>query len=150
MRGHGRVPRYSRQALLVYAVLLVAGGCWMAVMSTFNTATQTSVPPWVRARHRAAHLVRAGLLRHRFGVLGRAVGPGRPAGRADAGGVGMLAGCCWRRPFPLRMGELGEVTQVKTVDNLFIVHEPDPEAGPVAVEIGYRIAPTTPRPSWTP
>jgi hypothetical protein len=54
--------------------------------------------------------------------------------------VGMLAGLLLGRPFPLRMGELGEVTQVKTVDNLFIVHEPDPEAGPVAVEIGYRIS----------
>jgi hypothetical protein len=49
------------------------------------------------------------------------------------------------------MGELGEVTQVKTSDNLFIVHEPDPEAGPVAVEIGYRIAADRHRqPSWTP
>jgi len=37
------------------------------------------------------------------------------------------------------MGEVGEVTQVKTSDNLFIVHEPDPEAGPVAVEIAYRV-----------
>jgi hypothetical protein len=39
------------------------------------------------------------------------------------------------------MGELVEVTQVKASENLFIVHEPDPEAGPVAVEISYRIQP---------
>ena len=39
------------------------------------------------------------------------------------------------------MSEVGEVTQVKTADNLFIVHEPDPEAGPVAVEIAYRVQP---------
>jgi hypothetical protein len=42
----------------------------------------------------------------------------------------MAAGLLLARPFPLRMGELGEVTQVKAWENLFIVHEPDPEAGP--------------------
>ena len=37
-----------------------AGASWMSVMSTFNTATQTSAPPWVRARAVvAARAVRA-------------------------------------------------------------------------------------------
>jgi hypothetical protein len=39
----------------VYLALILGGGAWMAVMSTFNTATQTSVPPWVRARAVAMH-----------------------------------------------------------------------------------------------
>jgi hypothetical protein len=43
------------------------------------------------------------------------------------------------RPFPLRMGGLGEVTQATPWEDLFVVTEPAPEAGPVAVEIGYRI-----------
>ena len=136
------VAAYSTLALLVYAVLVLAGGCWMAVMSTFNTATQTSVPPWVRARATALHTLCA---------LGSfAIGSAFWGALSDIAGLraalslaalGMLAGLLLARPFPLRMGELGEVTQVKTSDNLFIVREPDPEAGPVAVEIGYRIQP---------
>jgi MFS family permease len=124
----------------VYSVLLVGGGCWMAVMSTFNTATQTSVPPWVRARATAMHTLCA---------LGSfAIGSAFWGACSDILGVAptlviaalaMAAGLLLARPFPLRMGELGEVTQVKATENLFIVHEPDPEAGPVAVEIGYRI-----------
>ena len=33
---------------VVYVALLFGGAAWMATMSTFNTATQTSAPPWVR------------------------------------------------------------------------------------------------------
>lgn len=53
----------------------------------------------------------------------------------------MAAGLLLARPFPLRMGELTEVTQVPLSEDLFVAHEPDPEAGPVAVEIGYRVRP---------
>ncbi|MEN9627123.1 MAG: hypothetical protein RJA10_349 [Pseudomonadota bacterium] len=136
------VAAYSRVALLVYAVLLVAGGCWMTVMSTFNTATQTSVPPWVRARATALHTLCAlgsfAIGSAFWGALSDLVGL---QAALTLAAVGMLAGLLLARPFPLRMGELDEVTQVKTADTLFIVHEPDPEAGPVAVEIGYRIRP---------
>ena len=34
-----------------------------------------------------------------------------------------------------------EQAQVPLSADLFVKHQPDPEAGPVAVEIGYRIAP---------
>ena len=47
------------------------------------------------------------------------------------------------RPMPLRMGALHEVTPATPWDELFIEAEPLPEAGPVAVEIGYRITPGT-------
>ena len=136
------VTAYTRLAPLVYAVLLVAGGCWMAVMSTFNTATQTSVPPWVRARATAMHTLCAlgsfAIGSAFWGALSDIAG--LPAALTLAA-VGMLAGLLLARPFPLRMGELVEVTQAKASENLFIVHEPDPEAGPVAVEISYRIQP---------
>ena len=136
------VAASARYAPLVYAVLLVAGGCWMAVMSTFNTATQTSVPPWVRARATAMHTLCAlgsfAIGSAFWGALSDIIGLQAALGLAA---LGMLAGMLLAKRFPLRMGELGEVTQVKTSDNLFIVHEPDPEAGPVAVEIAYRVQP---------
>jgi quinol monooxygenase YgiN len=44
--------------------------------------------------------------------------------------------------FPLRMGDRTEVTQVASMfEELSVADEPAPEAGPVAVEIGYRIRP---------
>ncbi len=136
------VCAYSHAAWLVYAALFVAGGCWMAVMSTFNTATQTSVPPWVRARATAMHTLSAlgsfAIGSAIWGALSDIVG--LPAALTLAALL-MLAGLPLAKPFPLRIGQLGEVTQVKPGENLFIVHEPDPEAGPVAVEIGYRVRP---------
>jgi MFS family permease len=136
------VAASTRWAPLVYIVLLLAGGSWMAAMSTFNTATQTSVPPWVRARATALHTLCAlgsfAIGSAFWGALSDIVGLQAALGLAT---LGMLAGLLLARPFPLRMSEVGEVTQVKTSDNLFIVHEPDPEAGPVAVEISYRIPP---------
>jgi MFS family permease len=136
------VAALSSWAPLVYAVLVVGGGCWMAVMSTFNTATQTSVPPWVRARATAMHTLCAlgsfAIGSAFWGALSDIIGL---AAALFVGAAVMAAGALLARPFPLRMGELGEVTQVKTSENLFLVYEPDPEAGPVAVEIGYRIHP---------
>lgn len=136
------VAAYSPWAALVYAVLLLAGGCWMSVMSTFNTATQTSVPPWVRARATAMHTLCAlgsfALGSAFWGALSDLAGL-RAA--LTLGALAMLAGLLLVRRFPLRLGAVGEVTQVKTADNLFIVHEPDPEAGPVAVEIAYQVLP---------
>ncbi len=49
------VSAYVPWPLAVYAALVLGGGAWMIVMATFNTATQTSVPPWVRARALAMH-----------------------------------------------------------------------------------------------
>jgi len=124
----------------VYAALFVAGGCWMAVMSTFNTATQTSVPPWVRARATSMHTLSAlgsfALGSAFWGALSDIAGL---AAALTLAALVMLGGLLLARPFPLRIGGLGEVTQVKPGENLFIVHEPDPESGPVAVEIAYRV-----------
>ncbi len=60
-----------------------------------------------------------------------------------AAAVAMGVGLLLARPMPLRMGALHEVTQATPWDELFIEAEPLPEAGPVAVEVGYRIAPGT-------
>lgn len=51
----------------------------------------------------------------------------------------MAAGLLLARPFPLRVAAAHEVTQGTPWDDLFIEAEPSPEAGPVAVEVGYRI-----------
>jgi MFS family permease len=127
---------------LVYAALVVGGASWMSVMSTYNTATQTSVPPWVRARATAMHTLSAlgsfAIGSAVWGALSDIIGLTPTLLFAAAA---MAAGVLLAKPFPLRMGELAEVTQAPLSEDLFVLHEPDPEAGPVAVEIGYRVRP---------
>jgi MFS family permease len=121
------VTAFSRWDWPVYPALFIAGAAWMAAMSTFNTATQTSVPPWVRARAVAMHTLSA---------LGSfAVGSAIWGAMADLVGlssalcvaaIAMLAGLLLAKPFPLRMGEAQEVTQANAWQELFITHEPAP------------------------
>jgi MFS family permease len=141
------VAALSHERGLVYAALVFGGASWMSVMSTYNTATQTSVPPWVRARATALHTIAA---------LGSfAIGSAFWGALSDIAGLAptllaasaaMALGLVLVRPFPLRMGGIDEVTQAPLSEDLFVTHQPEPEAGPVAVEIGYRVRPeqTTP------
>ncbi|MFY9513097.1 MAG: MFS transporter, partial [Rubrivivax sp.] len=134
------VAALSQTRLLVYVALAAGGAAWMSVLSTYNTATQTSVPPWVRARATAMHTLSA---------LGSfAIGSALWGAMSDIVGltptlllaaVLMAGSLLLARRFPLRMGGLTEVTQAPLSEDLFIAHQPDPEAGPVAVEIGYRV-----------
>jgi predicted MFS family arabinose efflux permease len=133
----------SSSHALVYTALVFGGGAWMSVMSTFNTATQTSVPPWVRSRATALHTLSAlgafAIASAFWGALTSLID--LPATLCVATAA-MAAGLLLARPFPLRMGERTEVTQVASMfEELSVADEPDPEAGPVAVEIGYRIQP---------
>jgi hypothetical protein len=134
------VAAFSTQKLLVYPALGLGGACWMAVMSTFNTATQTSVPMWVRARALAMHTLCAlgsfAICSAFWGALSDITSLSIALSAAAAC---MAAGLLLAKPFPLRMGEAEEVTLATRWDDFFVADEPDPEAGPVAVEIGYRV-----------
>ena len=136
------VTAFSRWDWPLYPALMVAGASWMAAMSTFNTATQTSVPPWVRARAVAMHTLTAlgsfALGSAFWGALADLIG--LPYALALAA-LGMLGGLLLAKPFALRMGEAQEVTQANHWEELFITHEPPPEKGPIAVESIYRINP---------
>ncbi len=134
----------TQMAWFVYLWMLLAGAAWMSAMSTFNTATQASAPQWVRSRAVAMHMVAA------LGAF--AMGSAFWGASSDLMGLTptlcvaaalMAAGLLLARAMPLRMGALHEVTQATPWDELFIEAEPLPEAGPVAVEVSYRIAPGT-------
>lgn len=135
------VAALSRWALPVYIGLVAGGAAWMSVMSTFNTATQTSAPPWVRSRATAMHVLSAlGSFALGSAFWGAAAGLiGLQAALCLAAAL-MLANLLLARRFPLRMGELHEVTQAPFED-LLVADMPDPEAGPVAVELIYRVRP---------
>ena len=133
---------YSEWDPPVYVALVFGGGAWMAVMSTFNTATQTSVPPWVRSRAVAMHTLSAlgafAIGSAFWGALSDLVGL---SFALTVAAICMGVGPLMARRFPLRMGEAGEVTPATPWEDLFLAHEPDPAAGPIAVEMGYRINP---------
>jgi len=136
------VAALSHTRLLVYVALMFGGASWMSVMSTYNTATQTSVPPWVRARATAMHTLSAlgsfAIGSAFWGAMSDIVGL---SATLLAAALVMAAGLLLAKPFPLRMSGNAEVTQVPLSTDLFVKHQPTPEAGPVAVEIGYRIQP---------
>ena len=134
------IAAWVRVPVLVYSSMALGGGAWMAAMSTFNTATQASAPPWVRARAVALHIV-ASLGAFAIGsAFWGAVSElaGLTVALVDAA-VLMAAGLLLLRPFPLRVGAAHEVTQGTPWQELFVESEPNPEAGPVAVEVAYRI-----------
>jgi MFS family permease len=124
----------------VYAALVFGGASWMAVMSTYNTATQTSAPPWVRARAVSMHMVSAlgsfAIGAALWGALSDLLGLAPALCLAAAA---MAAGLLLAPRFPLRMGETLEVTPATPFEDLSVVWVPAPGAGPVAVEVGYRI-----------
>ena len=137
------VAAFVRWPVAVYVALVLAGASWMSVMSTFNTATQTSAPPWVRSRAVSLHVLCAlgpfALGSAFWGALSGLFGLTVALSLAAAL---MISSTLLSRRFPLRMGDASDVTQVVTMwEDFAIADEPSPEAGPVAVEIAYRIRP---------
>lgn len=131
---------WARLPLLVYGAMALGGAAWMAATSTFFTATQASAPPWVRSRAMALHIVASlGAFAIGSALWGAASDIAGLSAALIAAGVLMAAGLLLARPFPLRVGAVHEVTQGTPWAELFVQAEPSPEAGPVAVEVGYRI-----------
>jgi MFS family permease len=136
------VCAYSPWALPVYAVLPLAGASWMTVTSTFNAATQTSAPTWVRSRAAAMHTLCSlgafAIGSAIWGALSDLVG--LSATLTLAAGL-MACGPLLSRRYPLRMGEARDVTQVVPTEALSVGQAPALGDGPVAVEMRYRIRP---------
>ena len=134
------VSAFVRIPAVVFVALAIGGAAWMAVMATFNTATQSSAPPWVRSRAVALHTVSAlgsfAIGSAFWGAVSGLAGLGVALGLAA---LAMVAGIVLARPFPLRMGDTQEVTPVSLWEDVFIQDQPMPDDGPVSVEVGYRI-----------
>jgi MFS family permease len=125
---------------VVFAALVFGGAAWMAVMATFNTATQSSAPPWVRSRAVALHTVSAlgsfaigsafwGAVSSVFGL----------ATALCFAALTMVVGIALSRWLPLRMGAAQDVTPVALWDDVFIKEQPLPDDGPVSVEVSYSV-----------
>ena len=136
------VAAFVRIPTVVFVSLAFGGSAWMAVMATFNTATQSSTPPWVRPRAVALHTVSAlGSLAIGSAFWGAVSGVAGLAFALTVAAMAMAAGIFLARPFPLRMGEAHEVTPVALWEDVSIKSQPLPGDGPVSVEVAYRIRP---------
>ena len=134
------VAALVRIPIVVCVALLFGGAAWMSVMSTFSTATQTSAPPWVRSRAAALHTLSAlGSFAIGSAFWGAVSGLAGLTVTLCIAAVSMAAGLLLARPFPLRMGDKQEVTPGTPWEELFVAAEPNPEDGPVSVEIAYCI-----------
>jgi len=119
-----------------------AGAAWVTVLASLSAGTQSAAPAWVRARAVAMNLVgvQASL------ALGSVIWgwlatlAGTPIALAAAAGA-MVALLALSRRVRVKLGEEADVTPGVQAPELSIKVEPQPDDGPVLIQLEYRIAP---------
>jgi hypothetical protein len=135
---------FVRSLAAAVPLMLVAGACWIAVLSTLNVAAQVSLPAWVKARGLSVYLMvfNGGLA---FGsplwgfVADRL---GMPLALAISGGglaAAALAVLRWKLP---AVDVSGLAPSMHWPAPLVALEDLEAEKGPVMIEIEYRIEPT--------
>ena len=126
---------------LLCLTMTVGGGAWLTLLSTFNTAAQTTIPAWVRARAMAIYfmLVFFGAMSAGsvfWGTLATHIGLAATLLVAAGGlAVGLVAVPKWR----LAAGEGLNLAPSMHWPAPVVTLEPEPHDGPVLVSIEYRI-----------
>jgi MFS family permease len=128
--------------LTIVAVIgtCLAGAAWVGVLASLSAGTQSAAPAWVRARAVAMNLlaVQASL------ALGSIVW-GAIASYWDtrvallAAAIAMMVLLFANRRVRVRMGVEAEVTPGAQLPDLHIPTEPQPDDGPVLIQIEYRV-----------
>ncbi|MEY9968501.1 MFS family permease [Streptacidiphilus sp. MAP12-16] len=136
----GTVACATLHSVVPVALLLVpTGAAWLVVLSSLNTALQLLLPAWVRARGLALYLV-VFMGGQGIGALvwGLAAGSlGLTAALLAAGGL-LVAGAATLPFWPMHSHEAGmDRTITSTWPEPVLDLEPDPNDGPVLVEVGY-------------
>jgi MFS family permease len=118
-----------------------AGAAWVSVLATLSAGTQSATPAWVRARAVATNLVanQASLALGSviWGVVASAAGT-RIALGLSAAAMLLLLGLT--RRVRVALGEEADVTGVQ-LPEFTVRAEPDPDDGPVLIQVEYRIKP---------
>jgi quinol monooxygenase YgiN len=127
--------------LLVWLAMAGAGVAWLAILTSFNVATQTAVPRWVQARALSVYLLvfQGGLAvgSALWGVVAGRLGERTALLAAAASfGLGLLAALRWRLQ---GIADLDLTPSVRPEPVTVI--EPEPDDGPVLVLVRYRIEP---------
>lgn len=134
---------YIRVFPLVFVAMVAGGIAWMTLMSGFNTAVQTVVPSWVRARALAVYLfVFFGGMAAGSAVWGAIAGQiGIPRTLLCAAAA-LVAGLLTAFRFQMKRAENLDLEPSLHWSDPAVVIEPHPEHGPVLVVVEYRIDPT--------
>ncbi len=131
-----------RHFALLCAVMIAGGVAWITLMASFNVATQTAVPSWVRARALALYLLmfQGGMAAGSvlWGVVTEHAGI--PVALLCAAG-GLVVGLAAVVRYPLRGSEEVDLTPSAHWPEPTVVVKPRPEDGPVLVTVEYRIDP---------
>jgi len=128
---------YTAAALLG---AFATGASWTGVLSSLSAGTQTSAPAWVRARSVAMNLIAVQVSM----ALGSAFWgwlaslEGTRVAMLSAGGT-LLVFLFLNRHVLLKMGNEADVTPSLNLPDLVIAVEPQPDDGPVLIQIEYRI-----------
>lgn len=133
---------YLERFSLVALALVVGGAGWMITNSTLNTAAQTSLPAWVRARALSVYLLVFQSAMAMGGVIWGAM-----ATRYGLRATLLVAGVCLLAvavaTARLRLYSSGEADVAPSAHwpEPHLLDPPEPEHGPVLVQMEYRISP---------
>jgi hypothetical protein len=131
-----------RQLLFLCPVMLVGGVAWVSVLAPLTVAAQQASPSWVRARALAVYLIV-----FQAGMAGGSALWGAVASRAglSAAYFGIAAGMLLSPTLALRLrpaaDEVVDFTPAHHWPDPAVAGEPSLEAGPVMVQVEYRVNP---------
>jgi MFS family permease len=132
---------YVRDALLLAPVLLLAGACWVSVLSSLNVAAQLVAPGWVRARTLASfQLVMQGGLASGSLALGILTGAAGVRTALLVAAAGLSLGVAGARRWPLGESGQADLSPALTWSEPASALAPAPSDGPVLVTLEYRIS----------
>jgi MFS family permease len=133
----------TRSPWLAGVALLLAGGCWLAVLSTLNALAQLVVPGWVRARGLAAYMVVFFAGQSLGGVLWGVVADlsSLPVALLLSAGLLAATGLSVTRWGLHDIGSVDPTPSPPIWPEPNLVLHADPDAGPVLVMTEYTVAP---------
>ncbi len=127
---------------LLCGVMLLAGAAWIALLTSFHTAAQAALAPWVRGRGLAVYLlVFFGGMAAGSALWGVVAAQAGPRAAMALAGAGTLAGIAVTLRFHLPSGEAPDLAPSRHWPAPVVSGEPDPDRGPVLVTVEYRIDP---------
>jgi MFS family permease len=125
------------------AAMLCAGIAWVSEMSSFNVTAQTVLPAWVRARALAVYLLvfQGGMAVSSF-VWGEVAERYGIRTSFVVAGIVLLSTPALAKRFPLRHGDEREITISSHWPEPVFETPPDPNRGPVLVQVEYDVHPS--------
>ncbi|HEX9625945.1 MAG TPA: MFS transporter [Acidiferrobacterales bacterium] len=134
---------WGRSLLLAELLMLVAGGAWLSLLSTFNASIQASVPGWVRGRALAVSiLVFFGGMAFGSALWGWLAALWGVPWALTAAATGVLAGFAATARLRLTSGADLDLTPSVHWPAPDVMRPLAPAHGPVVVTVEYRVDPT--------